>query len=441
MFRFTVMSRMLRPVPFVFALFLQLFFSFVPVCGQTAADRTMGELLNDSDLFRLEAGYSRLKDSLTDDVLRLLAEARLGVGFNRLDRAAGAMDSLLIFHQEALGQETLLEIASLRAMNLLNLGYYEAAGAAAADLVDALAPYVPFESLFGLVFIERMGRNLAGEPAPALSRPRHEVRVPFRVDSVSRGHQLLVPVEVNGLTRDFIFDTGCSFGNFVSERYARDAGLTMLADSIPVSGLSVGFVQLATADSMRVGELTLHHPVFLVAPPDPQVDSLYAFDGVLDNRFLCAVGVCTLDNESGEVLFPVESVRRVPNLYFVSNQPRVRITCGGEPLDLVFDTGNVKSDLGTAFARQFPAAVACHRAHAVQRGGFGGMVTGRGVTLPTFAFELSDTPVELRGTEVVLDMSTATQNFATGSLGADFVLYFKRLTIDYRSMALDGEPW
>ena len=413
--------------------------------AQNAADQTMAALLNDGDLFRLEDGYTRLKDSLSYDLLRLLAEAQLGVGFNRLEQAAVAMDSLLLCHQDALGPEGSLNLASLRAMNLLNLGLYAAAGQAGADLVAALNDNLPLESMFGLVFIERVGRSLADVPPPTVSRPAHTVSVPLRKDSVGRGQHLYIPVEVNGVTRDFIFDTGCSFGHFVSERYARDAGLRILADSIPVAGMNLGFVKLATADSMRVGEITLRHPVFLVASHDPSVDSLFSYDGVLDNRFLCEVGEVTLDNENGRCLFPAPSdssdwdVLRLPNMYFSSNQPYVRIAYRGESLDLHFDTGNVKSDLGPAFARRFPEAVAGLDAHATQRGGFGGVVEQRSVTLPTFEFTLSELPVRLIHTEVLLGDPTSAIPDVSGSLGADFVLSFKRLTIDYRNMSVSGD--
>lgn len=99
----------------------------------------------------------------------------------------------------------------------------------------------------------------------------------------------------------------------------------------------------------------------------------------------------------------------------------------------------MKSDLGPAFARRFPEAVAGLDAHATQRGGFGGVVEQRSVTLPTFEFTLSALPVRLIHTEVLLGDPTSAMPDASGSLGADFVLSFKRLTIDYRNMFVSGD--
>ena len=249
--------------------------------SQTASDIKMGEILNSGDLFKLREEYPALKDSVSIRMLNLVAETQLGVGFNRLENAAIAMDSLLQFHQEELGAETSLGIAGQRAMNLLNMGLYGPAGQAGEDLVNALKDAIPFESLYSFIFIGRMGKALADYPAPYVERPSHDVSIPMKCDTVGRGYHLHIPVEVNGITKNYIFDTGCSFGNFVSEKYAEEAGLKIIADSIPVSGISIGYVKLAVADSMKVGEIVYHNPVFMVAPPDKEVDSVFGFDGVL----------------------------------------------------------------------------------------------------------------------------------------------------------------
>lgn len=108
-----------------------LFISFIlgcnHICSQTIADVRLAEILNSGDLFRLKAQYPALKDSVRVKMLKLVAEAQLGCGFNRLESAATALDSLCLHHQEELG-DAATAMASLRAMTLLNLGRYAQAG-------------------------------------------------------------------------------------------------------------------------------------------------------------------------------------------------------------------------------------------------------------------------------------------------------------------------
>lgn len=82
---------------------------------QTAADVKMGEILNGGDLFELREQYPILQDSISIEMLRLVAEAQLGIGFNRIEQAGEALDSLLQNHQDELGAESSIGMAALRA--------------------------------------------------------------------------------------------------------------------------------------------------------------------------------------------------------------------------------------------------------------------------------------------------------------------------------------
>lgn len=174
------------------------------VSSQTQTDIKMGEILNSGDLFQLKEQYPILKDSISIEMLKLVSEAQLGIGFNQLERAEVALDSLLQFHQSELGAETSIGMAAIRAMNLLNLGLYPQAGQAGEDLVNALKGKQPFQSLYSFVFIERMGKALSEYPRPYVERPSYDVVVPMKCDTVGRGFHFYIPVEVNGITKDYI---------------------------------------------------------------------------------------------------------------------------------------------------------------------------------------------------------------------------------------------
>ena len=406
---------------------------YTSVYSQTQADVKMGEILNNGDLFQIKEQYPILKDSVSIEMLNLVTEAQLGIGFNQLERAGVALDSLLQFHQAELGAETSIGMAALQGMNFLNLGMYEQAGEVGEALVNTLKKSVPFEALYSFVFIEKVGKALANVPEPYLERPDRDISVPSIVETVGRGKHIHIPVEVNGITKNYIFDTGCSFGNFVSEKYAEEVGLKVLADSIPVSGMEIGFVKLAMADSLRIGELVYHNPVFMVAPPDNEVDPVFAFDGVLGYHFIRDAREIIIDNEAGRFIFPQEISDGEPNMYLSSNTPQVRISYDGHPLDLIFDTGNVKSDLGNKFAETFPDAIEGLTEQTTSRGGFGGISQTKAVVLPEFRFEVAGSTVTLYNTEVIKNTESGSQLFS-GSLGADFVLSFKRLVINYQSM-------
>lgn len=413
-------------------------FGYNSVYSQTQADVKMGEILNSGDLFQLRKEYPNLKDSVSVKMLNFVTDAQLGIGFNKLENAAIALDSLLLHHQNEMGAETSIGMAALQGMNLLNLGMYEQAGKIGEDLINALKQSAPFEALYSFVFIEKVGKALANLQKPYLERPNRDVTVPMSAETVGRGKHIYIPVEVNGITKNYIFDTGCSFGNFVSEKYAKETNLKIVADSIPVSGMEIGFVKLATADSIKIGELVYHNPVFMVAPPDNEVDSVFAFDGVLGYHFIRDAKEIIIDNEAGQFVFPHKPSDGESNMYLSSNTPQVRISYNGQPFDLIFDTGNVKSDLGNKFTKTFPDAIDGLAEKITSRGGFGGISQTKAVVLPEFHFEVAGSTVTLHDTEVIKNTESSSQLFS-GSLGADFVLSFKRLVINYQNMFICGE--
>lgn len=407
------------------------------VNAQSAADLELAEMLNSGDMLRLNDRYPQMKDSLQVPMLARLAEANLYVSFNQLEKAEEAMADLFAHHQQELDAQTQIGMSALRAMNFLNLGQYAAGGELGGTLVAALEQQVPFEQLYSFVFMERIGKALTHSPAPFLSRPTATQQVPMRIDSVGRGHHLMIPVQVNGITKDFIFDTGCSFGNFVSEAYAKEAGLKIVSDSIPVSGTQIGYVKLGVADSLCVGDMVYHHPIFLIAPPNAETDSIFSFDGVLGYHFIRDAKEIILDFEHDCFIFPEQPSEAEPNMYLSSNTPKIRIFYQQQPIDITMDSGNVKSDLGAWFKERFPKAIPQDaQERPLKRGGFGGVESFTGYVLPEITFQLGATPFTLRQVEVVND---AENRLAAGSLGTDFLQAFKRVTINYDKMFVKGE--
>lgn len=73
----------------------------------------------------------------------------------------------------------------------------------------------------------------------------------------------------------------------------------------------------------------------------------------------------------------------------------MRIEYAGSPFEMIFDTDNVKSDLGGGFTQRFPDAVAGLALYATRRGGFGGIREVEAVTLPEFRFRAAGCDVAL----------------------------------------------
>lgn len=418
----------------------------VPAAGQPA-DARIGALLNSGDYFTLREVLPRQADSIASPVLRGMAETLAGTFFNRPADALAAVSELLDAHAEELGPDNATSMVFMALLDLFMLDRYAEAAELTDDFIAGADGTLPDELLFSLEFFRRTGYALTGRPVPELVMPEGGTCVPYRLDSVGRGRIMTVPVRIGGNVRDFVFDTGAAQFNFVSESFARENGIRMIADSIPVAGIGRGQVGLGVADSLAVGGIVMRNPVFLVSPPDPATDTIEVISAVLGNAFMRKAGSFTIDNRTRRILFPAErtlhadGTEGAANMMLNSFQPYVRIHADGIPLLFHFDTGNAATTLYPAYYELFREQVdSCGIEDTVRIGGFAGIAENACYRLPSVEFTLEDVPFVLRDIDVLPSGSAgAMAGSEAGSLGTDFVTAFDVLTVDYEACRIRGE--
>ena len=72
-------------------LLIVILLGYTSVYSQTQADVKMGEILNNGDLFQIKEQYPILKDSVSIEMLNLVSEAQLGIGFNQLIKSRSSL--------------------------------------------------------------------------------------------------------------------------------------------------------------------------------------------------------------------------------------------------------------------------------------------------------------------------------------------------------------
>lgn len=418
----------------------------VPATGQHA-DARIGALLNSGDYFTLREVLPRQADSIASPVVRGMAETLVGTFFNRPADALTAVSELLETYGDELGPDNATSMVFMALLDLFMLDRYAAAAELTNDFIADIDGSLPDELLFSLEFFRRTGHALAGRPAPELVMPEGGTCVPYRLDSVGRGRIMTVPVHIGGNVRDFVFDTGAAQFNFVSERFARENGIRMIADSIPVAGIGRGWVGLGVADSLAVGGIVMRNPVFLISPPDQVTDTIEVISAVLGNAFMRKAERFTIDNRTRHIVFPAErtlhadGTERMANMMLNSFQPYVRIHADGIPLLFHFDTGNVATTLYPPYYELFREQVdSCGVEDTVRIGGFAGVAENVCYRLPSVEFTLEGIPFTLRDIDVLPSGSAgATAGSEAGSLGTDFATAFDTLTVDYTSCTVRGE--
>ena len=253
-----------------------------------------------------------------------------------------------------------------------------------------------------------------------------------------------VPVRVNGIDSQMIFDTGANF-SAVSDSEARRLGLSVHDSQVTVAGKTQGNnpVRIATGD-VQLGGAHVRNVVFLVFADEAMYVAslrlkLNGFLGLPAIRALKRVGI------SRDGIVRIEPSRsgpagteQEPNLFFQGLNPVAELSHGGRRLQLVFDTGAFSNEFYPSFRDALSSEEMSKMKHARQKEtGVGGTLVDRNITqLPELWVGVLGQPLKIKKANFVPEPDSDKQ-YSDGLLGIDalrggFLLDFEamRFTVE-----------
>jgi len=244
----------------------------------------------------------------------------------------------------------------------------------------------------------------------------------------------IVPVNVNGKTAEWIFDTGANF-SVVTESEAARIGLS-IHDS---SGIAIGStgkrnsVRVAVAQDMHFGAAHLRNVAFAVIADNTLPRQ--APRGILGFPVIRALGHVTISPKGVIRIDPGSTIPSGgPNLFFEGLTPIVQVRHGSYALQMVLDTGAGDSALYPAFRTALsPEENARLRKKDLRSTGVGETVVGAVDIAPKVRLELPGKAVDL------INISLRSQQphefrFEDGRIGMDALA--GGFTLDFRAMQL-----
>lgn len=266
---------------------------------------------------------------------------------------------------------------------------------------------------------------------------RAPARVPWRVVDGN----LFLPVVVNGVSGEYLLDTGANISVLgVSE--ARRLGLQVQgagATTKDYTGSDVAF-QAAVAPELHLGPIVLHNVPFAVVPDkqQPFVDLPQGQRGILGIPILLAAGTWRWSSDGNlEAGFaPADYVKGRENLAFSGANPVLLAEFEKTPLTFHLDTGATSTDLWPPFARRYHARLS--RPGKARIGGVGGSKDIPSARLDTFDLLIAGRPIQLQNVKVLLK-PVAGHPRHYGNLGLDLFEKAQRVTLDFEAMRLTVE--
>ncbi len=430
--------------------------SFRTISAQQS-DLRIGELINTENWFGLDKEYPILKDSIQVPFLKVVAEAMIARNFNQKERALECLNELLSNHQSDLGAGV-FNFIILRAQLLEEMGRYAEAADFIKNVLDQLKGQGVTQGLDAMEYYYQHVNVLRDFPTLNLSRPNHDVSVPFvlkelkpkRIESWMRKKDernpdaksvlMSIPVTLHGETIPFHFDTGAGT-TFVTEKFVREKGLPLIGDSVIYTGNSKGLRTFI--DSLQIGEITVRNIIAGVGlEKESELLDLVGVGPILGRDVITAIGETQICMDDSTMLFPVET-SPLPasgrNLLYNSD---VETTVGGEKLRFLFDTGNASNNACYLYAAYYNS----HReiidkiatTDTISGGGYGIAGAREMKVIRPFSLSIGNMPIQL--VEAVVDEeSTLTDEHCHGNIGIAAVLQHSKTIINFRDMFVKFE--
>ena len=252
---------------------------------------------------------------------------------------------------------------------------------------------------------------------------------------------MFVPVVVNGVSGDYLLDTGANT-SVLSVTEAQRLGLKLQGQGTgkDYAGNNLAF-QAAIAPELRFGPIVLHNVPFGVVADkqEPFVHLPAGKRGVLGISILLAVQTWRWSKD-GTIEMGFASagyVKGRENLAFDGSTPLLLAAFAHTLLAFHLDTGATHTDLWPAFARRYPAMLS--RGGKSRIAGVGGSREVSAAKLGTFDLLIDGHQLQLHDVRVLLKPPGSGSRPYYGNLGIDLFEHAQRVTIDFTAMRMTVE--
>jgi Aspartyl protease len=248
-----------------------------------------------------------------------------------------------------------------------------------------------------------------------------------------------VPVEINGVTSKWIFDTGANVST-LAQSEAKRMGLTIRESKAWARG-STGQknpLQIAVADTLRCGSVQVHNVVLLVLTDQAlNISPLhYQISGILGLPLLRSLGRIGFA-KTGEVLMPpsAPATAGLPNLYFDGESPMLEVDHNQHHLQMFLDTGANATVLYPSFRNALSSGEQSRLHHKREgtAGAGGAILQQTRAVVPTLSIDLLGKSIDLKKISLLPD-APPDGRYRDGVIGMDAL--WSGFLLDFAAMRL-----
>ena len=345
------------------------------------------------DFFTLRERYSAKKDEFFEKE-SLYLDAILKNAFNKPELSNKAIQEFLEFPITETSDSLRKRLLGTKLTNYIHLYQYAEALQVNEELQRNYAQFLDSTRLEDLRNTQKIWKALENIPPQQIFIPA-DVSLPITKDKAGLA---TLATEIGGTTTQFVFDTGANF-SVIQRSVADSLGMNLIPAQFDVdaaTGLKVKS-DLAVAEELQLGEITLKHVVFLVFDDaDLSFPSInYEIKGILGFPVIRAMQEIHITEDS--LYIPQQPTDyHLYNLAYDEFMPIVKVMYGQDPLRFNFDTGAQTTSLYSKFYRKYqPEIDANYTKTTLNTGGAGGHASFQGYRLNNVSLSIGDAEATL----------------------------------------------
>ena len=398
-------------------------------------DNKLNQLLEQKNYFKLRELLKSSEDKLTESRL-LYYKAFVSKAFGDQNQSNEHINILLAKYKNEFSDTIITRLLDLKAANhLYNYEYKQASDIYTKMLNDypkvldsaGIASYNNAINIFGSF----------SKVKPQIMHKHNFVKIAsFR----NKFNHLMTPVKSNGISEDFIFDTGANLSS-IAESQAQKMNLTIFEQKVDIGTSTQIKVQskLAVADSLFVGDILFENVVFLVMPDEdltfPEVN--YQIKGIIGFPVIHQLEEVHLHKDGSMTVPNISKETPLKNMVLELLDPVVQVVSQKDTLLFTFDTGAKNSELSFKYFNDHKAEIEKKGELQInERGGAGGQTMIKEYILKDFPLSIGSKKITLKQIPVTLEEYGFNEYF-DGNLGQDVFTQFNTLIINFKYLYVD----
>ncbi len=394
-------------------------------------NKQVKDQIDNKDLFTLS---ETIKNKGLDNLSKKYAEAILSNAFGHYEESIKTIAEWKT--QFGKGNDSIYsELMQVNIDNYYKSNRYDLAANTTKEILDSYGQWQSEENKKDFNNTYKIWKGLSNTPPQEILIPQ-KVALPFTRDLAKL---INLPVNHAGGMTQGIFDTGANI-SVANSSTAKKMGLKIVADSVSVKAITGNevYVEIGVADEIKIGEITIKNPYFLIFPDADLsfANGAYVINLIIGFPIIMNLGEVGFDLKNNLFLVNQEHQKNIrPNLFVDGLTPIVQLHYQKKPLLFSFDSG---ADRTSFYARFYDLVKDDNglKLNAAKStiGGAGGMKTIDVMVAPRLTLVVGKEKVKLQKSEILKENLMSKKEHLFGNLGQDVLTARNKYVFNLKEM-------